>query len=651
MAVDFFESQDTARRNTSRLVVLFGLAIVAITAAIYALAVYVSAYLNAGMESSNRSGAMAPIALQWWDSELMVGVAIGVLIVVAGGSLYKISQLRSGGKAVAEQLGGRLLHADATDRHERVLLNIVEEMAIASGTPTPPVYLLPDEGGINAFAAGFSPNDAVIGVTRGAITQLDRDELQGVIAHEFSHILNGDMRLNIRLMGVLHGILIIGIIGYFMMRSAAFSSVRRRSNRDNSGMLFLGIGFGLVAIGSLGTFFGNWIKASVSRQREFLADASAVQFTRNPMGIAGALKQIGGFERGSKIANPNAPEASHLFFGQALRGGFQSIFATHPPLSERIRRLDPSFQDEFPSVSSDAHAGGAAPSAASELSMGIAGGEDRSVSVENAIRDIGRPTPEHLAYAKALIGSLPETITQAAHESYGARALIYALLLDRDPNPRATQLERLAQFGEPGIDALTQSLFPLAANIEPRARLPLIDMALPALRDLSVAQYEAFRDNVEILVRADDQIDLFEWTLQRILLAHLRPHFERVRPPSIKYSAMDRLSMPCSLLFSALAHSWVKGDHQDAFQRAAITLGLPGLRVLPPERCGLQSLDQALSQLAQATPTLKRRILQACVEYIAADGYVTLDEAELLRATADTLDCPMPPLLPGQPVA
>ena len=296
-------------------------------------------------------------------------VAIGVLVLVGGGSLYKIAQLRGGGRVVAEQLGGRLLHPDTTDPHERVLLNVVEEIALASGTPTPPVYLLEEEEGINAFAAGFTPDDAVIGVTRGTLHQLQRAELQGVIAHEFSHILNGDMQLNIRLMGVLHGILLIGILGYFVFRSAMFSSMGRRSDRGNAGIALLALGGGLIVIGSLGTFFGKWIKASVSRQREFLADASAVQFTRDPDGIAGALKRIGGFVSGSAVASPNAPEASHLFFGQALSGGLQSIFATHPPLAERIRRLDPSFDGEFgmlaPPVLQPA-AGGAA--------SGLAGG-------------------------------------------------------------------------------------------------------------------------------------------------------------------------------------------------------------------------------------------------------------------------------------
>ena len=248
------------------------------------------------------------------DPQLLVISVVGTLVIVGGGSLNKMVQLRGGGQTVAEELGGRLLTAGTADPVERRLLNVVEEMAIASGTPTPPVYLMDREDGINAFAAGFSPTDAVIGVTKGTATQLDRDELQGVIAHEFSHILNGDMRLNIRLMGLLHGILIIGMLGYFLLRLSFYTGGGRRSRSGKEAIPIMAIGAGLAVIGFAGTFFGNLIKAAVSRQREFLADASAVQFTRQPDGLAGALKKIGGFSAGSSIENPNAPEASHMFF-------------------------------------------------------------------------------------------------------------------------------------------------------------------------------------------------------------------------------------------------------------------------------------------------------------------------------------------------
>jgi Zn-dependent protease with chaperone function len=276
------------------------------------------------------------------------------------------------------------------------LLNVVEEMALASGTPTPPVYLMDREDGINAFAAGFSPNDAVIGVTRGTATRLDRDELQGVIAHEFSHILNGDMRLNLRLMGLLHGILIIGMLGYFILRMSFFSQGRRRSRDGKDGVPIVVIGAGLAVIGFAGTFFGNLIKAAVSRQREFLADASAVQFTRHPDGIAGALKKIGGFAQGSSIENPNAPIASHMFFGRAT-SGFNAMFATHPPLAERIRRVDPSWDGEFPENVGRADVDGASRATALGAA-GFAGAAAASTGLTGAVASIGQPGPAHLVY-------------------------------------------------------------------------------------------------------------------------------------------------------------------------------------------------------------------------------------------------------------
>ncbi|MFV1978967.1 MAG: M48 family metallopeptidase, partial [Myxococcota bacterium] len=381
MSTNFFENQDAARRNTKRLVFLFCLAVIAIAGMIYLLAV-----LLTGVEQPNPNTGQMVISPLWWQPDLALGVAIGTAIVVGGGSLYKIAQLRSGGAVVAEALGGVPIPPGTQDADERRLLNVVEEMAIASGIPAPPVYLLKDEQGINAFAAGFAPGDAVIGVTRGCIQKLSRDELQGVIAHEFSHILSGDMGLNIRLMGVIHGILIIGIIGYFLLRSSLFSgSSRRSNNRDNSGMAIVAAGLGLMVIGFLGTFFGNLIKASVSRQREFFADASAVQFTRNPDGIAGALKEFGGYEGGSILASPNAPEASHLFFGQGLRGGLQMLFATHPPLEERILRLDPNWQAgtrRARSRASRAAATGAAGFAASESAADLSASQ--SVNAEGS---------------------------------------------------------------------------------------------------------------------------------------------------------------------------------------------------------------------------------------------------------------------------
>jgi len=649
MSTNFFENQDAARRTTNHLILLFCLAVVAIAGMLYLLAVLVT-----GVEPASPNAEQMVIAPLWWQPDLAVGVAIATLVVVGGGSLYKIAQLRSGGAVVAEALGGKLISPGTRDAGERRLLNIVEEMAIASGVPTPSVYLLGNEQGINAFAAGFTPRDAVIGVTRGCVEQLSRDELQGVIAHEFSHILSGDMGLNIRLMGVIHGILIIGIIGYFLLRSSLFAGSQRRSSRDNNGLPIVAVGLGLMLIGFLGTFFGNLIKASVSRQREFFADASAVQFTRNPAGIAGALKRIGGYAGGSILVSPNAPEASHMYFSQGLRGGFQLLFATHPPLEERIRRIDPSWRPEIrrerAGARRDAAVGTAGFAAGGPARVGAATG-DAGIG-NSALAQVGQPTAEHISYAAALVARLPSSVVDAAREPYGARAVIYALLIDAEGETRNRQLDQLARFGELGIDAETRRLLPEIEQLEPRFRLPLIDIALPSLAALSPDQYQAFKLNLRALIVADQKIELFEWVLQRMVFAHLRPRFERVKPPRIRHTSLRKLSEPCSVVLSILAHAGSpRADRvRAAFERGAAQLSRVAVALLPRERAGLRELDRALEGLAAADPSSREQLLKACAACIAADREVTQAEGELVRAIADGIGCPMPPLLPGQPL-
>jgi Zn-dependent protease with chaperone function len=331
--VNFFEHQDRARSSTRTLVLLF-------VAAIATLIIITTFLVVTVLSLTETQNGPSSVNFDVVTSDVFLLVTVGVLSVVVLGTLFRFAQLRGGGRSVAQGLGGRLLNVQTRDADERKVLNVVEEIAIASGTPVPEVYLIEDPA-INAFAAGFRPQDAVIGITRGSIQQLNRDELQGVIAHEFSHIFNGDMRLNIRLIGWLYGITVIGMIGYYMLRGSQYSySMRNRKNGKGSLML-LGLGFLVVGYG--GTFFGNLIKAAVSRQREFLADASAVQFTRNPEGIGGALKKIGGYPGGTRLAAGNAAEISHMLFGEGLRSGFFGLFATHPSLDERIQRIDPSW--------------------------------------------------------------------------------------------------------------------------------------------------------------------------------------------------------------------------------------------------------------------------------------------------------------------
>ncbi len=612
---------------------------------------YALAAVVLGFDGQDPATGLTRWSIVWADPELMVAIAAVTLVLVGGASLYRIAQLRGGGRVVAEAMGGRLLHANTSDRLERRVLNVVEEMSIASGIGTPPVYLLDREAGINAFAAGYTPNDAVIAVSRGCVEELSRDELQGVVAHEYSHILNGDMRLNIRLMGVLYGILVIGTLGYLLLRSSFWAGAVGRRGRDNSAMVMLAVGAALMAIGFLGTFIGNLIKASVSRQREFLADASAVQFTRNPSGIAGALKKIGGLDVGATIENPNAAEASHMFFGRAVRLGFNSLFSTHPPLEERIARLDPNWtppgKDAAGSSASTSTAA-ASDSGTASAAIGFAG-----AVAARGLDQIGQVSVAHLDYAKALIAGLPEEVIEAVREPYGARAVVYSLLISRDRATRETQLAVLPEIAEADVWKLSLHLERQIALLDPKVRLPLIDLTLPALRELSASQFNRFERAVKALAEADEIIDLFEWTLQSILLAHLKPHFDSIRPSRVRHKKMARVAGSCSVVISILSR--VSGHEAEvaerAFQRAKQTLGLPQLQPQPPETVGLKQLAIALSELSELTPQLKRRLLTASAEYISADHEILVAEAELFRAIADTLDCPVPPLLPGQPLA
>jgi len=641
VATDFFDRQDTARRNTSRLVVLFVLAVLAIMVSIHVLIAGALGYVS----YDERTGGPG------WSLITDPGIAglafLGTLIVVGGGSLFKVAQLRGGGRVVAEQLDGRLVNPDTTDPAERQLMNVVEEMAIAAGTTAPPVYLLEQEEGINAFAAGFTPGEAVIGVTRGAAERLSRDELQGVIAHEFSHILNGDMRLNIRLIGLLHGILIIGMLGYFVLRMTAFSGHRSRRSRDQGNPLpLLAIGAGLMVVGFFGTFFGNLIKAAVSRQREFLADAAAVQFTRQPSGIAGALKKIGAVSAGSTIRNPNAPEASHMFFGRAT-SGLSALFSTHPPLRERIRRIDPSWDGTFPEVTAGAPTTTAGHAAAAGFAPDAAAARRTTSGAMHALDHVGQPSEAHIQYAAHLLDGLPGRIRSAAHEPYGARALIYTLLLDRDADLRKRQLQHLERAADPGVFEETLRLVPAVAQLAMNARLPIVEIAIPALRSLTAEQYRLFKQNVAVLVEADEAIDLFEWSLQRILLHDLDAHYGGAKPPSVRHRSLAPLQPQCELLLSMLAHTGHRDDEAagKAFDAARQALGLPGARMREPGQADMGALDTALTDLEEAAPQIKRRVLEAAVACIAADRQITATEAELLRAMSASLGVPMPPLL------
>ena len=640
--MNFFQHQDNARKHTRQLVLLFSLAVLSLIIMTNLLIVVVFGYFNPEKFSSLTAAQAAMVAIDW-HMFLVIGAAVTTVILI--GSLYKIISLSGGGARVAEMMDGKLVLDSDNDINKQKLLNVVAEMAIASGTPVPPVYLI-EEDGINAFAAGYAPGDAVIGVTRGAIENLSREQLQGVIAHEFSHIFNGDMKLNIRLIGLLHGILLIGLIGYYILRSTS----RSRRSKDSGGIALLGLG--LVVIGYSGTFFGNLIKAAVSRQREYLADASAVQFTRNPEGIAGALKRIGGHASGSIIQNPAGSQISHALFSQGIKTAFTGMFATHPPLEKRISRIQPDWDGEFdysPPEETvhkpvDKAEGGHARQQATTATMAVIAAAMTSGEILN---DIGQPGPKQLQYAQGLLNDLPAAFKTALHDPYAARAVIYYLLLDTDSNIRKHQLGYLQTAADKGVYEEVIKLVNVSESPAIEYRLPLVDMALATLHQLSKNQYVLFKNNLDKLVEIDNKLSLYEWSLRKIIIHYLDPVFNEMPQRRSDRLALKQAKNACAVLLSVLTYTGKQQgiSNDDAFNAAASLLGMPDILLVPKNEIKLNKLNDSLDQLAQLKPLEKPQLLKACAACITSDQNISANEIELFRAIAAILDCPMPPLI------
>ena len=660
--MDFFERQHKAKKKTGVLVFLFGVAVLLISLLNFLIIAAVIPFVD---EDRNFSTLQDPM--------LAMYVVLGTFVVISLAGLYRKSQLSDGGSSIASMMGGRLVNMASTDPDEQKLMNVVEEMAIASSVPMPEVFVMNEEKAINAFAAGYTVDDAVIGVTDGCMRRLSRDELQGVIAHEFSHILNQDMRLNLRLVAVVFGLFVLSQLGRLMIQIGFNSSGRRSSsNRDEGGGgAVIGIaGLGIMAAGGLGILMGNLIKSAVSRQREYLADSSAVQFTRNPEGLAGALKKIGAMATGSRLLTPHAEEASHMFFGNGMSESWFSFAATHPPLLDRILLLEPSFAGDFsevkfeerrsPTAKPDSKArrtqsgipipgmGDALGQALPPVIMGLAAAGQVQVGSAAAVADsIGNPTQQHIDFAAALLASLPEAVRTAAHDTHDACALVFALLLDPKDGP--VQKKQLGQvdklFGEQMAKA-TLKLSADVASLDPRAKLPVADLAVGSLRRMAKDQFERFNKLLESLAAADEKIDLFEFSLSKLVIRHLEPHFVKQQKNPARYYSLKKLSHECSVLISSLACTAGSNDEtiQTAYAAGSSHLDATRLTQLPDVDCGLQELDQALVTLDGVSINLKRKLIEAAAATVSADGYLQIQEAELLRAISDSLGCPMPPL-------
>jgi Zn-dependent protease with chaperone function len=636
--MNFFEAQDKARRNTLWMILLFILAVGGLIFLTNLLLLVVLAYLKTGYFIFSVSELN-----NFFELSVSVGVTVGVCLLIFGGSFYKTMSLSKGGPAVAEMLGGRLVPQSTNDLQQRQLLNVVEEMSIAAGMPIPKVYLL-EENSINAFAAGQSPANAVIGITRGALTQLTREELQGVIAHEFSHIFNGDMRLNIRLIGVLHGILLVGMIGYFILRSLRFAGRSRSKKGGNGIVVILALGVGLMVIGYAGTFFGQWIKAVVSRQREYLADSSAVQFTRNRDSIAGALKKIGGSGAGSYIEDPAAPQYSHAYFANGLGSFWQSLFATHPPLEKRIRAIDPRWDGKFltPRASrqpASPEASGAGSAKAAEFAVNTA----ILSAAGAAIDQIGTLNEENIKQVRQLIVAMPGSLREAAQSAYSARAVVYASLISHQVGNKDV-LALLEQHANREMPALTRQYLAEIKKLDEHMKLPLLELCINALRELSTNQFIQFERAINIIIVADKKVDLIEWVIQRLVLQQLNEHFGLRKPPKARHSTLGAVKADAETLMSLIAYVEHEDDSEaaNAFDHGKKEIGATALNIVPREELSLNTLNQSLDNLMELKPLVKPRILLAMVAIVLADGKTTPRGVELVRTISTCLDCPMP---------
>jgi Zn-dependent protease with chaperone function len=668
--MNFFEHQELARRNSQRLVVLFVLAVIAIVIAVNVAATVLYHVF------------IVPTGLRWGTSQLPNGFyftnTVVVLGLILGGTWLEMNRLKAGGSAVARMVGAREVDTSTRDLLDRRLLNVVEEMAIASGVPVPRVFVMDNENAINAFAAGHSINDAVVAVTRGTLTRLSRDELQGVIAHEFSHILNGDMKLNLRLIGVLYGLLIVALAGRFLLEIGGRS--RGGSSRSSGSAIAVLFAAGLLLwiLGYIGVFFGRLIKAGVSRQREFLADASAVQFTRNPDGIGGALRKIAGLSKetglGTRIEHPQAESLSHLFLGAARPSFVRGMFATHPPLGDRLRRIygravepvaapenavalalgglspaefqRPRSPIEF--IPSDTARSGttALPQSASPVAglveQGIASASGAAAAAAKVTADIGTLRSRHRDFAlddaqQALLQSL----RRAATDGTRAQLLVLALLIEKDRELRGQQLALVTEVYGSEAAEIAVSYHEQVQRLPPGARQPLADVAMPALRRLPLGAREALLRTAHLLIAADGRLTVSEFLLFTLLKRRLDRDAGRAVP--VSFSSLGQVADDAALVLALVAAVRLPERPEHAFNAGAVQVRDAELRFVAPDEIRLDAVSSALDRLNQLAPLAKPQLIKAATAVAFVDDTTNWKAASSLRMICAALDAPLPP--------
>ena len=638
--MNFFESQEQARRQSRWLILLFILAVIIII-----VVIDIAMLVAFGVLDPEQQEAL--FSLQTLKSNLptLAGGALITAAVILVASLFKTMALRSGGGKVARDLGGTLVEADARDPLRRRLYNVVEEIALASGVPVPEIYVLDQESGINAFAAGFTPADAAVAVTRGALEKLSRSELQGVIAHEFSHIFNGDMRLNIRLMGALFGILMLSLIGRRVLHGSYYMG---RSKNSNGGGIML-VAVAVMLVGYIGLFFGRWIKSAVSRQREYLADASAVQFTRDPDGIAGALKKIAVYSD-SSFLNVESEEVSHMLFGDGER---TKMFSTHPPLNDRISRVDPSFtRDDLFSLAKQLERERESQfrQAAREEEQQAKKPGGGMFDADNIVDQIGSPDFSRILMAAALAASIPEEISRAAHSGEWATEVLFYCLMDKDGEVREQQLLSIAQRMGSDSESRVRGLLSAVPDLAREQRLPLLEIAFPELKRRPPDYVRDVLSTIKELNEADGHIDVFEYLLAKIIAQHV---WESVNPQKVRMSGKKSLQKVQDKALDVIAVLAQHGHEDAAGTQSAYNAGVAALSTdstvpMPAFENWSLALDSALPMLDQLKPADKEILVKALIATVMADNRIAVAEMELLRVVCALIHVPLPMITGGE---
>lgn len=656
--MDFFEHQDKARKKTWQLVLLFMAGILATLIAVNLISfllywlIYqpetITHSVNAeqlpsifqtllngqDVELSQRQRGFLAAWQSWWGSNLNWQVSVGVICAVLIGTAFRYLELAGGGRRVAEWAGAVPVDMATKNSDVRQYINVCEEMAIAAGMPVPELFIMEREQGINAFVAGYEPEEAVLVVTKGALEKLDRDQLQGVIGHEYSHILNGDMRLNVRLMAMLAGLVMIGQIGRFLLETSFGSGRRRYGSKDGAriGIFLFAFGAVLAAVGYIGVLVGRMIKAAVSRQREFLADASSVQFTRNPDGLAGALYAIQQHTEGSQLLHRHAEDMSHFCFGETV--ALSDRLATHPPLNERIRRVSPNFvararakhrQEE----TAEQSVARTAP-AAFETAMTVAG----------MTAMFGQVTPDHVQYAQQLYRHIPEQLKNWVHQSQGAKAFLYSQILLGSGGQQQALLDLIKKEDSAVIETL-RKMWPFCQQIDDQLRLPVIELLIPTIKRLPEADRVILIDRLDRLVALDGRVDFIEWVTITLVKLRLTPKKNVNRKKLV--NDVQKFKGALNTLFMVFVHlNPSRSVAEKAYLDVCSSMNLPPSQVVSLEQVGFERLDQSLRLLDSISYMWRKVILQSCADIVQSNGKIAFAEYEALRIVAECLDSPLP---------